>query len=67
MSGSNRDSLVLRLMEPYLSKGHHLDMDNYHNSIDLSLKSLEKKLMPLELFVLIEMEVPKMLLEQNLK
>nr|CAI5829118.1 unnamed protein product [Callosobruchus analis] len=36
------DSLVLRLMQPYLNRGHHLVMDNYYNSVTLSQKLMEK-------------------------
>ncbi|CAK9832785.1 PiggyBac transposable element-derived protein 4 [Anthophora retusa] len=36
-------SLVLRLMQQYLNKGHHLFMDNFYNSIELSKKLLEHK------------------------
>lgn len=33
---SKIDSLVLKLMSPYLGKGHNLYMDNYYNSVTLS-------------------------------
>lgn len=35
-TASKIDSLVLRLMAPYLNQGHHLIMDNYYNSVTLS-------------------------------
>ncbi|XP_056645839.1 piggyBac transposable element-derived protein 4-like [Diorhabda sublineata] len=37
------ESLVMRLMQSYLNKGHHLFMDNYYNSLPLSNKLLSKK------------------------
>lgn len=37
------ESRVMRLMEPYLDKGHHLFMDKYYNSLSLSNKLLGKK------------------------
>ena len=37
------DSLVMRLMQSYLNKGHHLFMDNYYNSVPLANKLLSKK------------------------
>lgn len=40
---SKIDSLVLRLMTPYLNKGHHLIMDNYYNSVNLSNLLLNHK------------------------
>lgn len=33
---SKINDLVLRLVKPYLNKGHHLYMDNYYNSVNLS-------------------------------
>jgi len=33
---SKINDLVLRLVKPYLNKGHHLYMDNYYNSVHLS-------------------------------
>lgn len=36
-------SLVLRLMKPFLNKGHHIVMDNYYNSVSLSKKLLRLK------------------------
>lgn len=39
---SKIDSLVLRLMSPYLNTGHHLIMDNYYNSVGLSDLLLKK-------------------------
>lgn len=35
-NGSKINDLVIRLMKPYLNKGHHLYMDNFYNSVDLS-------------------------------
>lgn len=43
VGSSKIDSLVLRLMEPYLNKGHHLYMDNFYNSVTLSNKLLVQK------------------------
>ena len=40
---SKTSSLVLRLIQPYLSKGHHLFMDNFYNSIELSKELLRHK------------------------
>ena len=40
---SKTSSLVLRLIQPYLSKGHHLFMDNFYNSIELSKELLKHK------------------------
>ncbi|XP_050064919.1 piggyBac transposable element-derived protein 4-like [Aphis gossypii] len=42
-TNSKTDSLVLRLMDPYLCKGHSLFMDNYYNSTTLSELLLKKK------------------------
>lgn len=39
---SKIDSLVLRLISPYLNTGHHLIMDNYYNSVGLSELLLKK-------------------------
>ncbi|XP_045457227.1 piggyBac transposable element-derived protein 4-like [Melitaea cinxia] len=38
---SKTEKLVLRLMRPYLLRGHHLFMDNYYNSVKLSQKLLD--------------------------
>lgn len=40
---SKVDSLVLRLMSPYLNRGHHLVMDNFYNSAKLSENLLKHK------------------------
>jgi len=40
---SKIDSLVLRLTDPYLDKGHCLFMDNYYNSFNLLKKFFEKQ------------------------
>lgn len=40
---SKIDNLVLKLMAPYLNKGHHLYMDNYYNCINLLNLLLKKK------------------------
>ncbi|XP_008189696.1 piggyBac transposable element-derived protein 3-like [Acyrthosiphon pisum] len=40
---SKIDNLVLRLIAPYLNKGHHLFMDNYYNSVNLSNLLLKHK------------------------
>lgn len=42
-SGSKTKAVVLKLMEPYLNRGHHLYMDNYYNSVDLSHTLLSYK------------------------
>ena len=36
-------SLVFRLLSPFLDKGHHAIMDNYYNSVPLSNKLLQRK------------------------
>lgn len=41
--GTKTEALVLRLMKPYLMKGHELFMDNYYNSVTLSEKLLDYK------------------------
>ncbi|KAH9637011.1 hypothetical protein HF086_016288 [Spodoptera exigua] len=41
--GKTIEKLVLRLMRPYLLKGHELYMDNYYNSVPLSEKLLDLK------------------------
>ncbi|CAG5059230.1 unnamed protein product [Parnassius apollo] len=41
--GKKTENLVLRLMRPYMLKGHHLFMDNYYNSVPLSEKLLDLK------------------------
>lgn len=40
---SKTSSLVLRLMQPYLNKGHHLFMDNFYNCVELSKELLKHK------------------------
>ncbi|KAI4474032.1 hypothetical protein M0802_015829 [Mischocyttarus mexicanus] len=40
---SKTSSLVLRLMQPYLNKGHHLFMENFYNSVELSKELLKHK------------------------
>lgn len=37
------EAVVMRLMKPYLMKGHELYMDNYYNSYELSEKLLSFK------------------------
>lgn len=37
------EAVVMRLMKPYLMKGHELFMDNYYNSFELSEKLLKCK------------------------
>ncbi|XP_062524652.1 piggyBac transposable element-derived protein 4-like isoform X1 [Bombyx mori] len=37
------ERLVMRLMRPFLLKGHHLFMDNYYNSVTLSQKLFDLK------------------------
>ncbi|XP_061717571.1 piggyBac transposable element-derived protein 4-like [Cydia pomonella] len=39
--GKKTEKIVMRLMDPYLLKGHHLYMDNYYNSSTLSQKLLD--------------------------
>lgn len=41
MKGEKTQNIVLRLMEPRLSKGHHVFIDNYYNSIRLSERLLQ--------------------------
>ncbi|XP_049876310.1 piggyBac transposable element-derived protein 4-like isoform X5 [Pectinophora gossypiella] len=41
--GKKTEKLVLHLMKPYLLKGHHLYMDNYYNSVQLSQKLVDLK------------------------
>lgn len=43
VKGEKTQNIVLRLMEPYLSKGHHVYMDNYYNSIRLSERLLQSQ------------------------
>ncbi|KAJ8940139.1 hypothetical protein NQ314_010806 [Rhamnusium bicolor] len=40
---SKTEELVLRLLGPYLNKGHHVYMDNFYNSVSLSSKLLTYK------------------------
>jgi len=42
-SSSKVNDLVIRLMKPFLNKGHHLFMDNFYNSVGLSKILLENK------------------------
>lgn len=42
--GLKTTSLVKRLMDPYLNKGHHLYMDNYYNCVSLSEELLKLKM-----------------------
>lgn len=41
--GKKTEKIVMRLMRPYLLKGHWLFMDNYYNSVSLSEKLLNLK------------------------
>lgn len=41
--GSKLNSLVLRLLEPFLDKGHHIYLDNFYNSVGLSKMLLRRK------------------------
>lgn len=41
-SSSKVNDIVLRLMNNYLNKGHHIFMDNIYNSFGLSVLLLEK-------------------------
>ncbi|KAG4067093.1 hypothetical protein HA402_000084 [Bradysia odoriphaga] len=43
VKGEKTQNIVLRLMEPYLSRGHHVYMDNYYNSIRLSERLLQSQ------------------------
>lgn len=40
---SKLQALVFRLVDPFLDKGHHLIMDNYYNSVNLSKRLLLRK------------------------
>lgn len=40
---SKIDALVIRLMQPYLNKGHHLFIDNYYNSVTLANRLLQNQ------------------------
>lgn len=42
-TGKKTEKIVMRLMRPYLLKGHYLFMDNYYNSVTLSQKLLDLK------------------------
>ncbi|KAJ8953488.1 hypothetical protein NQ318_023609 [Aromia moschata] len=42
-AGSKTEALVLRILRPYLNKGHHIYMDNFYNSVPLSSKLLTYK------------------------
>lgn len=42
-SESKTEKLVMKLMRPYLLRGHHIFMDNYYNSFTLSQKLLDLK------------------------
>ncbi|CAG5003479.1 unnamed protein product [Parnassius apollo] len=42
-TGKKSEKIVLRLMRPYLLKGHQLYMDNYYNSVTLSQKLVDLK------------------------
>lgn len=37
------EKIVMKLMRPYLLHGHHLVMDNYYNSVELSQKLIDLK------------------------
>ncbi|CAK1587174.1 unnamed protein product [Parnassius mnemosyne] len=39
-TGKKTQNIVLKLLEPYLFKGHHVFMDNFYNSVELSHKLL---------------------------
>lgn len=40
---SKTAKIVLKLMQPYLDKGHHLYMDNFYNSVSLSTHLLSRQ------------------------
>uniref|UniRef100_A0A2A4IYX2 PiggyBac transposable element-derived protein domain-containing protein n=1 Tax=Heliothis virescens TaxID=7102 RepID=A0A2A4IYX2_HELVI len=42
-STSKTEKVVMRLMRPYLLREHHLFMDNYYNSVNLSQKLIDLK------------------------
>ncbi|KAF9422075.1 hypothetical protein HW555_002096, partial [Spodoptera exigua] len=37
-TGKKTQNIVLKLLEPYVFKGHHVFMDNFYNSVELSQK-----------------------------
>ncbi|CAK1582535.1 unnamed protein product [Parnassius mnemosyne] len=39
--GKKTEQIVMKLLEPYLMKGHHVFIDNFYNDVDLSQKLLE--------------------------
>ncbi|XP_045446618.1 piggyBac transposable element-derived protein 4-like [Melitaea cinxia] len=39
--GKKTEQIVMKLLKPYLMKGHHVFMDNFYNDVDLSQKLLE--------------------------
>lgn len=39
--GTKTEQIVMKLLKPYLMKGHHVFMDNFYNDVDLSQKLLE--------------------------
>ncbi|XP_065356042.1 piggyBac transposable element-derived protein 4-like [Calliphora vicina] len=41
--GSKTKTVVLKLMDPFLNRGHHLFMDNYYNSVKMSQTLLHYK------------------------
>lgn len=40
-TGKKTQNIVLKLLEPYVLKGHHVFMDNFYNSVELSQKLLD--------------------------
>lgn len=34
--GKKTERIVMKLLQPYLLKGHHIFMDNFYNSVELS-------------------------------
>lgn len=61
------EKLVLKLMEPYLDKGHNLYMDNYYNSLSLSKKLLHRRTHTTGTLRKDRKENPKTLFKKSLK
>ncbi|KAJ8926186.1 hypothetical protein NQ314_021462 [Rhamnusium bicolor] len=62
---SKVNSLVLRLMEPNLDKGHHLYIDNFYTSLNCQNVCRNEKLIPQEHCVLTENEIQRRLQKLN--
>ncbi|KAH9629677.1 hypothetical protein HF086_001490 [Spodoptera exigua] len=65
--GKKTDKTVMKLMRPYVLKGHELFMDNYYNSYGLSQKLLDLKTHTVGTLRKSRKENPKNVMHKKLK